>query len=343
MGYKLKTWFMKKMIAKKQKAQPFNFEAGESFALPADADASINNSYYFSAHGVKSKESLYCRLGIRNCHSEVWFFYSDGTDSFTLKEMLYQNDVPLQVTRIGNGWRVQYQGALTRSDGERVRAEFDGTYTSDQAPVDFFSHMPPVRTAKAMAGEKWTKAFFSEVQNNNQVHYEQTGRLVGVLALDGKPHQIDLPCVRDHSFGKRDWAYMNNHLWLMAVNENSQLNFSMVSYPAMTVLEVGNFKAADRPMAFMLNAEYHRGEVASGNAPTQLALMIELDDGRKIEIAAQKTDEETYLFQDGDYRLIEGIADFTIDGEKYRGILEVGFNRDSNRIFNGKEIRKLKV
>ena len=343
MCYKLKTQFMKKMIAKKQKAQPFDFEAGEGYTLAADADSTVNNSYYFSAHGVESKESLYLRLGIRNGHSEVWFFYSDGANRYALKEMLYKDEIPLTVTRLGNGWHMRYQGTLTRSDGKSVQADFDGTYVSDQAPVDFFSHMPPVRTAKAMAGEKWTKAFFSEVQNNNQVHYEQTGRLCGTLKIDEQIRQIDLPCVRDHSFGKRDWNYMNNHLWLMAVNEHSQLNFSMVSYPAMTILEVGNFKAKDRPMAYVLNACYDRAEIARGAAPDALELVLSLDDKRKLNVSVKKTDEETYLFQEGEYRLIEGLADFAIDGEKFRGILEVGFNQDSARFFNGKEIRKLKV
>lgn len=343
MFYRFKTLFMKKMIAKKQKAQPFDYEAGESFALSVNDDPTINNSYYFSAHGVNTKESLYCRLGIRNCHSEVWFFYSDGIDRYVLKDMLHKQTVPLKVFKSESGWKVQYQGKLVRGDGKEVSANFDGEYASDQPPVDFFSHMSPVRTAKAMAGEKWKKSFFAEVQNNNQVHYEQTGRLRGALKIDGELHQIDLPCVRDHSFGKRDWNYMNNHLWLMAVNETSQLNFSMVSYPAMTILEVGNFKAAKSSMAYMIDASYDRAEVAKGKAPDKMELSVVLDNKRKLNITVKKTDEESYLFQNGDYLLIEGVAEFTIDGEKYRGILEVGFNKEKSRIFNGKEIRKLKV
>lgn len=342
MCYALKTLFMKKMIAKKQKAKPFDYEASESFALSENDDETVNNSYYFSAHGVTTRESLYCRLGIRSCHSEVWFYYFDGINRYALKDMLYKDSVPLKVYKNESGWRVQYDGELTGKDGKKVIASFDGQYTSDQAPVDFFCHMPPVRTAKAMAGEKWSKQFFADVQSNNQVHYEQTGRLVGTLKIDGKVHNVDLPCVRDHSFGKRDWNYMNNHLWLMAVNETSQFNFSMVSYPAMSVLEVGNFKAENKPMAYMLQARYDRKAVL-GEAPDKSELSIVLDDKRKLSITVNKTDEESYVFQDGDYCLIEGIAEFTIDGEKYRGILEVGFNKEKSRFFNGKEVQRLKV
>ncbi|MCH5350903.1 MAG: hypothetical protein J1F39_02915 [Clostridiales bacterium] len=343
MSFKLKTLFMKSIIAKKQRKNPFDYEAGESFVLDENADPTLNNSYYFSAHGAESGQSLYCRLGVRSCHSEVWFYYSDGLNRYALKEMLYKDNPPLKVRKTDSGWKVEYSGVLTRGDGQKITAEFNGDYTSSESAVDFFSHMPAVRTAKAMAGEKWTKQFFAEVQNNNQVHYEQTGRLVGNLTLGGEAVKIDLPCVRDHSFGKRDWNYMNNHLWLMAVNETSQLNFSMVSYPAMSILEVGNFKSENRPMAYMLEADYDRAAVACGAAPDNLGLKITLDDKRTLDINVTKSDEDSYVFQDGDYTLIEGVADFTVNGEKYRGILEVGFNKDGARIYNGREIRELKV
>ena len=343
MGYKLKTFFMKKMIAKKQKAKPFDYEAGERFALEPQADPTVNNSYYFSAHGPNEAESFYCRLGIRSSHSEVWFYYAKGKSRYALKTMLYAENAPLEVRRTEKGWQITYRGELTGADGAVVPAEFEGEFTSEEAPVDFFSHMPPIRTAKAMAGEKWSRAFFAEVQSNNQVHYEQTGRLCGLLKLNGETIQLDLPCVRDHSFGKRDWGYMNNHLWLMAVNPTSQLNFSMVSYPAMSILEVGNYKEHDRPMAYMLQADYDRAAVTKGAVPERLALTVTLADGRRLEIEAVKTDEERYLFQNGEYCLIEGVGEFTVNGEPFRGIIEVGFNGDKTLIFNGNDIRSLKV
>jgi hypothetical protein len=39
---------------------------------------------------------------------------------------------------------------------------------------------------------------------------------------------------------------------------------------------------------------------------------------------------------------MEGIADFEVDGEKCRGILEIGFNKDQTRFMNGKRIDKIK-
>ena len=341
MSYAIKTLLMKSIIKKKQKT-PFDYAAAEAYTLPADADDTVNNSYYFSAHGLDGS-SLYCRLGIRASYREVWFFYRKDGRAYTHKTLVHREDCPLTVEKTTDGWRFDYRGRLTDDGGEEVDACFSGAFSSSSAPVDFFSHMPPIRTAKAMAGEKWSREYFSEVQKNNQVHYEQTGRLTGTLTLAGREERIDLPCVRDHSFGTRCWGYMNNHLWLMAVNEASQLNFSMVSYPAMSILEVGNYKGEDGRMRYLLSAEYDRAAVAAGRVPDTLFLTLHLSDGSTLSVTADCRYVTEYLFEDGAYRLLEGIADFKIDGVPHRGILELGFNRDGERIFNGKEIGKLRT
>lgn len=54
-----------------------------------------------------------------------------------------------------------------------------------------------------IANEKWSRAFFGELQNvSGQHHYEQEGVLEGQFTLNGQSVDFSLPCVRDHSFGK---------------------------------------------------------------------------------------------------------------------------------------------
>ncbi len=341
MLYSLKARLMKAIIKKKQ-ATPLDYGMAEAYTLPADADDTVNNSYYFSAHGLDGT-SLYCRLGIRASFREVWFFCMKDGRAYTHKTLIHKEDCPLTVEPTEGGWRFDYRGTLIDDAGAAVDAAFSGVFTSSEAPVDFFTDMPPIRTARAMAGEKWSREFFSEVQKNNQVHYEQLGRLSGTLTLGEETVAVELPCVRDHSFGTRRWEYMNNHLWLMAVSDTSQLNFSMVSYPAMSVLEVGNFKPEGAGMRYVLSADYDRFAVAAGEVPKELPLTLRMTDGSTLSVLAECRYATEYLFEDGAYRLLEGIADFEIDGVSYRGILELGFNRDPHRIFNGKDIRKLKV
>ena len=84
--------------------------------------------------------------------------------------------------------------------------------------------------AGAIANEKWDRTYFDELQQvSGQCHYEQEGVLEGNLSLGSQTLPFRLPCVRDHSFGKRDWNYMNNHLWLMAVSPQCQFNYSLLT------------------------------------------------------------------------------------------------------------------
>ncbi len=340
--YRLKTALMKKILQKKKANEPFDYGKAENFQISVDADWTMNNSYYFSAHDYEKKQSLYCRLGLRTTHSEVWFVFIDGDKSYVLRDNLCKESSPLKVYKENDVWKVVFNGELSTDNGEKINSSFKGEFIASAQPVDFFSHMATVRTAKAMAAEKWVKGYFDEVQKNNSVHYEQLGELKGELILDGKNMKIELPCVRDHSYGRRDYNYMNNHVWLMAVADESYINFSMVSYPAMTMLEVGNYKEKDKPMAFMINADYDREQITLGVVPENLQMIFTLEDKRKVSVNAKKLYETAYPFQDGEYTLIEGVGEYEIDGRKYRGIIEVGFNKDTSRFFNGKSVKNLK-
>ncbi len=340
--YSIKTAFMKSILKKKKQNQPFDYEAWENFALTGKEGNDINNSYYFSAHDYDKKQSLYIRLGLRNTHSEAWFVFLDGENSYVLTQNLYTENCPIKVYKKEDKWLVEFTGELVYNDCGKVNASFKGEFSSCAEPVDFFSHMATIRTAKAMAAEKWANGYFDEVQKNNQVHYEQLGSITGELKLGEKVQEIFLHCVRDHSFGRRDWNYMNNHVWLMAVAPESYINFSMVSYPAMTMLEVGNYKEKGQPMNFMIHADYDREQVVKGVVPDKLDLVFTMADKKKVNVKAKKIFETAYPFQDGEYTLIEGIGEFEIDGKLYRGIIELGFNKEKNRFFNGKQVSKLK-
>ncbi|KAA6326194.1 MAG: hypothetical protein EZS28_053983, partial [Streblomastix strix] len=100
--------------------------------------------------------------------------------------------------------------------------------------------------AKPLSIAKWTKEFFSNLQEKTQVHYEQLGTSDLKITIDDKVTELKLPTIRDHSYGQRDWNYMNNHLWLMAlISEDESLNLNMVSYPHMEHLLTGYYENND--------------------------------------------------------------------------------------------------
>lgn len=328
---------MSRAIDKRNRQNPFDYQFAENFSLDGVEDPLINNSYYFSAHD--EKKSFFARLGKRVNADETWFVIYLDDNVYSLKQQFFpQGQSPVKVEKDGENWAVSYQGVLNDND----EITFQATFIAKHNPIDFTSDMPAERMATGIANEKWDKAFFEQLQNvSGQCHYEQEGVLEGQLTLNGKTVDFQLPCVRDHSFGKRDWNYMNNHLWLMAVSSDRQFNYSLVSYPVMSVLEVGNYRD-EAGMHYLRQAGLDFHEINKGTIPQELSLNVLLDNGQKISVLAKKITGVTYHFQDGQYILHENIAEFVIDGNSCRGILEIGFNRDSSRYFNQRNLNSIK-
>lgn len=337
MFYNLKKKIMSRAIDKRNRQNPFDYQFAENFSLDGVEDPLINNSYYFSAHD--EKKSFFARLGKRVNADETWFVIYLDDNVYSLKQQFFpQGQSPVKVEKDGENWAVSYQGVLNDND----EITFQATFIAKHNPIDFTSDMPAERTATGIANEKWNKVFFEQLQNvSGQCHYEQEGVLEGQLTLNGKTVDFQLPCVRDHSFGKRDWNYMNNHLWLMAVSSDRQFNYSLVSYPVMSVLEVGNYRD-EAGMHYLRQAGLDFHEINKGTIPQELSLNVLLDNGQKISVLAKKITGVTYHFQDGQYILHENIAEFVIDGNVCRGILEIGFNRDSSRYFNQRNLNSIK-
>ncbi len=337
MFYNLKKKIMFRAIDKRNRQNPFDYQFAENFSLDGVEDPLINNSYYFSAHD--EKKSFFARLGKRVNADETWFVIYLDDNVYSLKQQFFpQGQSPVKVEKDGENWAVSYQGVLNDND----EITFQATFIAKHNPIDFTSDMPAERMATGIANEKWNKAFFEQLQNvSGQCHYEQEGVLEGQLTLNGKTVDFQLPCVRDHSFGKRDWNYMNNHLWLMAVSSDRQFNYSLVSYPVMSVLEVGNYRD-EAGMHYLRQAGLDFHEINKGTIPQELSLNVLLDNGQKISVLAKKITGVTYHFQDGQYILHENIAEFVIDGNSCRGILEIGFNRDSSRYFNQRNLNSIK-
>lgn len=325
------------VLAKRNKQNPFDYAYAENYSLEGEKDNLINNSYYFSAHNEEI--SIFARLGKRVHIEETWFVvYMDGELYSLSQEIFPVGQSPLGVEKSGENWNLSYQGILNEAD----EAIFQATFIGNQKPIDFTSDMPAERMATGIANEKWSKSFFGQLQNlSGQCHYEQEGVLKGRLVLNGKTVEFSLPCVRDHSFGKRDWNYMNNHLWLMAVSSSQQFNYSLVSYPVMSVLEVGNYRD-EAGLHLMLQANLDLQRINQGIVPDELDLQVKLNDSRTISVKAKVLTGITYHFQDNQYILHENIAEFSIDGVVCRGILEIGFNADRNRYFNQKELKKIR-
>jgi hypothetical protein len=331
---KIKFNIIKRQLNKRKIDNPFDLKEGETYKLPQDAKEDQNNSYYFSGHDLDGR-SLFLRLGLRGGGtSEIWFTYKDETHFLVSLDNLTSSDqspISLKCLEVGNRWEIIFDGmVIDKLTNKKANLKFSGTFIATAPVFDFFHDLPSDPLAKAISQEKWTKSFFKEVARNNQVHYEQQGRIQGTLVIGEQTINIDLPSIRDHSYGTRTWEYMNNHMWLMALDEAGQsMNISFVSYPSIKRLLVGNIFINDEIVPFE-DVEFLSNPKPMGKIPEDIRLNVRYK-GQSITIIASKDAEVIYTFEDGSYTLIEGLGSFEINGRKARGIVEFGFNRDHSR------------
>ncbi len=346
---RLKQAIVQRSIGKRKKAHPFDQHFAENFTLPPDALPDKNNSYYFSAHDGEGASFLF-RLGRRGGgKSEIWLAYKNaaGQAWINSRHLFDDADSPAKVECItpGEKWAFSYKGKAVKlaldkdmagiPQAPEAHAEFTGTFTASDPIFEFSYHMDPEPLARAIAMEKWTKGFFKEVQENDQTHYEQQGHVKGELTLDGKKIPLDMRAMRDHSFGKRDWNYMDRHIWLMALLEDgTALNVNMVRYPAVANLQTGYY-ITDSDTVCVHSATPMDEIECTGKVPKGFQYSVRLTDGRVLQAACEKEMEFVFPFDEGLYTIYEGVGNFTVNGVKGRGIIEFAFNRDASRWTRG--------
>jgi len=333
---KLKVSIITSFINKSKKKNPFDENKAELFQLPEDADASMNNSYYFSAHDASKGNSLIFRLGKRGGgYCEVWFACRDYKGDYWVngEQLFKMTECPASVKCLeaGKKWEFAFKGKLS-SVKQEITASFNGTFTASTDIFEFSRHMDTAPLARALSKEKWSGNFLKNLKENHQVHYEQQGNIEGTLMLGDRSIKINYTAMRDHSYGKRDWNYMDRHIWLMALLENGDaLNVNMVRYPAVRELQTGYFISSGGTICVDSVTSMDDLE-CNGHVPSAFKYTVKLADGRILQVNCKKELEFIFPFDDEKYTIFEGIGSFKLEnGITGRGIIEFGFNGDVSR------------
>ena len=322
-----------RILGKRKRSNPFDEQSAELFTPPADADEFHNNSYYFSCHDMAGN-SLLLRHAQRGANTtEVWLAYKDAKGNAYINEkQRFVGEAPpssVSCIEVAKTWAFSYNGKLKNmKTGKSISANIGCEFSATGDIFEFGHHLDSRVLAKSIAKEKWSRAFFSALKENNQVHYEQPGKVNASITIDGKSTDLKLPAMRDHSFGKRDWNYMNKHFWLMGLFEDgSHLNANMVSYPAVKRLETGYF--VGKKTVCVEEAKLV-GDIPSSGVPESFSYRAKLLNGKDIVVNCKR--EMVFEFPFGGYTIYEGIGTFEMDGKKGRGVLEFGYNDDPKRV-----------
>lgn len=343
--YRLKKAIIQKSIKKNNKNEPFQETYSENFQLDYNGNFFDINSYYFSAHHPNG-ESMFLRKALRGDRSvEVWFCYHTKEATYVNTKQVFDSfNTTVEVTMIESAkkWAFSFQGEVVRVEKDEhniahptkdvLEIEVNGEFQATGPIFDFVTHIDPKLTAEAFAKETWDELFFERMKQNKQAHYEQPGMVDAVITLGKKKVEFSSVAMRDHSFGTRDWNYMDRHIWLMnLMREGTSLNYNLVKYPHVQYLKTGYYEKnhqriqitggtimKDMPTVEKIGSPFHY-YVEVMDKPAKLSVMVE------PEIVIP------FVMQDGKYTVYETIATYKIGSTTGRGISEFGFTTEQER------------
>lgn len=351
--FRIKTRLMMAMM-EKYRNKPFDAAVTDLYELPENADPMLNSSCFFGGDGLDG-QSIKMRVAHRSSGmAEVFVIYRspDGRFYATDKQLFNDAECPLSAEAVipGRDWKVKFCGKLKEmASGEYKDCSFELKFTS-RLPVFYpmtdgdFSGM-----AKAFARQRWNRKFFRSLSGDTgvsggsrktaaeneaarQYHYEQTGHLDGKMVLDGKKINISLAGIRDRATGRRDWNYMDCHVWLVAVTGKGEvLNLSIVSYPHAKNLYCGYTDIGSDRNSALVDYKFIKFDHCEGKGPDKLIVDCTFANGKTLRVTADRTDDLYTPFDGGNFYFHEAVGNYDINGIPARGTIELGWNKDSSR------------
>ena len=336
MFYKLKKAIIQKALDYKKKHQPFNEVECELFEVPEDASHLINSSFFLGGHTVTG-ETITMRFGYRNgSDHEIFILYRHNGKLLYMESDHYPKaefPADAKCITVGKHWLYTFDGYLRDKEGNRYKVAFELNFKARLPIYDFTQSAETFEgMTRAIAREKWSKAYFAELSEINSRHYEQTGHIEGWIDVDGKRSDVCLMAARDRAVCHRRWDYMDCHIWLNCVTEKGEaLTFAIVNYPAMKNLYSGYTDFDSDRNATLVEYENMQYDHNGGKGVDNFEVTTHWSNGKTLVIKAVRDENVLCTFDNGDYIFQEGLGQFTINGTPARGNMEFGYNHDPKR------------
>ncbi|WP_295936709.1 hypothetical protein [uncultured Alistipes sp.] len=346
----VKAKIIEKAVIRNKKENPFDIVYADSYKLPADAQSRQSNSHYFIFTDFATNATVFLRTAVRggNDTDEYWLMYRDAdgrvllqAEDHTPKGGAYP--VRVECVEPGRKMRFSYDGEVVEgentSDGylpkkgaPRLHLTLDGEFTGTGEVFEFSYHMSPKTMARAISREKFGKGFRETMKAIHQIHYEQAGRVTARISVDGLTTEFkDLPAARDHSFGRRDWNYFDRYIWTIGILENGDfIHTSLMRYPALSYLQAGFYETAGKGMKSMICCTEMDHLPVTGSTPGTMEFAANYEDGERKRVLVTEDMKVPYLF-DNDFKVVEGVYEYKVNGIRGRGIVEFAYNKDRSR------------
>ena len=302
-----------------------------------------NDSFVFQgADGAGNV--LLTRLGFRDAGeiAEVWFWGAFGGRRFANGERFVTGRADadqslisssgLTYERMEDGvWRISYEGLL-----EGRPSKVDLTWTADGPLYCSADCMDARGMGLAMAEMPWSREYFERIRSEKQVRIEQGGRLTGAVDIDGETIGIDMRGVRDHSWGKRNWNFINRYIWtVLALDEEVPIAGVKARYAAIHAVDYGDsFKRlasgwiAGEGGVLPVNGVVDPMDVGNdGIIPAKFNLDFSVtESGRCVLEVDRRQPEMPWLMNNNRFEVNEAYCSVVLNGVKGNGLAEFGYS-----------------
>lgn len=331
---------LKKELESVNLTKKFDLQFSENYQLdPKENSRFAFNSYIFSAHSYEKRQSMYFKLTNTPEQVEAIIYYSEGHNKYVLEQQVYTTNCPLKITKEEDKWKISFNGYLKKNNKDNAKFTFSAKFETENEILEKNTNIKFNNLFQSFKNQKNYQEKIKELQNDKNIAYDQLGKLKGRLILEGQNVTIDVSCIKCHMFGECDYSAKNNHVDLMIADKDTQVNLHVISEHNMPLLEVGNYRKNKGITNFIDSVIYERQLINRGVAPSNLNILLKLDNEKEIGLHIKKLDEIELLIQE-QYDLIIAIVEVLMEGKKYRGIMECGFNQDKNKWFDGNDISK---
>ncbi|MDY6795874.1 MAG: hypothetical protein SWK76_11465 [Actinomycetota bacterium] len=309
-------------------------------------DYNWNESFYFNFTDPKRAIGGWTRLGILpNQDSDLgaMMLYVGGNrilatlqtgkaaaedESFSLGDLTYRREIPLMK------WRLAYRGDMMDVEDSRRLPELNPeTLKLQQVEVDLlfeglapcfnFKDAHPRALAEMVVNAGTRLKDLRQVSKVSSEHYEQAGKVTGMIKIGNREISFAGSGHRDHSWGLRDWAAPRLWTWLTS-QFGDELSFNLSRVAIASVDIFNGFVTRDGN-----NYPVRRADLETefeGDGVTQKSLRFSIEDagGKTIEVSGEVLTVIPLVLASGDRRTLvnEALTEYRFgDGVGY-GISE---------------------
>ncbi|XP_059045344.1 uncharacterized protein LOC131841114 [Achroia grisella] len=246
---------------------------------------------------------------------------------YSVEGIELKNFVPMRT------WELKYNGEMKpRNDGDKkTKVQMTLTWSAKWAPFNYDKQISPRCLAGSIAREQWSRDYFNLLKRVHQTHYEQMGFAKGTVSIDGKEHVLNIPCVRDHTFGPfRDWRTFHRYVYHFIFLENGDCAaVGNVCQPAvLSNLTIGYYCRDSDQKVFPIDScdfqIYQHGE--DQILPKDYGFVFEAG-WQNYAVRVKVDDEETfYIGKEREAKFYERWSTVDINGVKGRACVEWHYN-----------------